>query len=158
MGKISQTGHAGVGLENGSRGKQVGVSETGWKGCFQRKIHWEVKNIKREEWCGDIWSHKHYLFRVQLSIHQLSEVKRPSEKAAWQRKLLAAFPCRECQGHSINLHISCWSLSPPSLVFLRLLHLLLGEWRCINIFYSPFFFLTERKTPSTEECSSGNEP
>lgn len=84
----------------------------------------------REECCGDIWYHKHYLFCMQFSIHQLSEVIRLSEKAAGQSKLLAAFIRRECQGHSINIQTSFWSLSPPSLI-----QLLLREWQGINIFY-----------------------
>lgn len=150
MGNISWTGHAGVSLQNESKGKQAGVSEMGWKGCFQRKIHWKVKTTMQEECCDDIWSHKHYLFYVQVSTHQLSEVKRPPEKAVWQRKLLAAFLCRECQGHSINLQPSAFPL-----VFLRLLRLLLGEWHCINIFYSPSFFITERKTAKIKTLHRG---
>lgn len=111
----------------------------GEKGVSNGK-YTEVKTIMREECCGDIWSHKHYLFCVQLSIHHLSKVKRPPEKkAAWLRELLAVFLCRENQGHNINLQTSPWSLSLPSLVFLRLFHLLLGEWHCVKLFLLSFF-------------------
>lgn len=123
-------------------GKQAGESEMGWKGCFQRQIRWEVKIIMWEECCGDIWSHKHYLFCVQLSIHHLSEVKRPPEKSSMTK---AALLCRECQRQSINLQTSLWSLSLPSLVFLRLLHLLLAEWHCVKMFLLSFFLYGWKK-------------
>jgi len=81
-----------------------------------------------------LWPHlvSQALFISCAAFHSPTKwSQKASRKAVWQRKLLAAFLCRERQGHSINLQTLCWSFSPPLLVFLRLLQLLLGEWHCI---------------------------
>lgn len=128
------------------KGSKQEYLKWGEKGVSKHKIHWSKDHhARRMLWWHLIWQ---TLFILCAAFHSPSKwsQKASRKKAAWLRELLAAFLCRECQGHNINLQTLLWSLSLPSLVFLRLLHLLLGESHCMKIFYSPSFFMAERKT------------
>lgn len=80
------------------------------------------------------------LFISSAALHSPTKwSQKASRKSSVTKETLGSFPMQRMPRAGINLQTSRWSLSPPLLVLLRLLRLLLGERHCINIFLLSFF-------------------